>query len=196
MNTLYQFEQIHLLKNDIWLHILKTHNYQPNNKKNFTITSNMIKECKKTWHGKSQFEPRLLCKQDTIEKLPKIFKLLGINIISVKNGEYLITKSNIYHKLDYTMNFKEINCKINNKSLLINYGNSETTLLDTLRYNGIFEHSEFLDESILYGPLLGGRHRCKFKMKLDGLEIDVCGSQFETDGCYESENKILLTRKI
>ena len=39
---------------------------------------------------------------------------------------------------------------------------------------------------------MNGRHRCNFNMKLGDKNIDVKGSQYETDGCYESENKILV----
>jgi hypothetical protein len=40
--------------------------------------------------------------------------------------------------------------------------------------------------------LLNGRHRCSFKTKIGNNEVEISGSQYETDACYESENKILL----
>ena len=39
---------------------------------------------------------------------------------------------------------------------------------------------------------MNGRHRCSFTTILNTNEIIVSGSQYETDSCYESENKILL----
>lgn len=44
----------------------------------------------------------------------------------------------------------------------------------------------------MFGPLLSGRHRCSFKTKIGNNDIEICGSQYETDACYESKNKILL----
>jgi hypothetical protein len=175
----------------IWEHILNTMKYKGIGEK--IITSNDIKKAKDTWKGKkSQFEPRLLCKQDTYESIPPIFKKYNICIISIKNGEYLLTKTNIYHNLDYKNETPIIEIRKNTKSLILNIGQSESSNLDNLRYSGIFESVEYLNEPILYGSLLNGRHRCSFTMKLGDENVDVNGSQYETDGCYESENKILL----
>lgn len=49
-----------------------------------------------------------------------------------------------------------------------------------------------MGEKILFGSLLNGRHRCSFKTKIGTKEVDIEGSQYETDACYESKNKILL----
>ena len=35
---------------------------------------------------------------------------------------------------------------------------------------------------------MGGRHRCEFKTSLGCKEITIRGSQYETDGCYETDN--------
>ena len=175
----------------IWEHILDSIKYKGIGEK--IIKSSDIKKAKDTWKGKkSQFEPRLLCKQDTYESIPHIFKKYNICIISIKNGEYLLTKTNIYHNLEYKNETPIIEIRKNTNSLILNIGNSESSNLDNLRYSGIFESSEYLNESILYGSLLNGRHRCSFTMKLGSENVDVNGSQYETDGCYESENKILL----
>ena len=178
---------------DEWSHIFKCCGYSGDNE--FVITSKMIKDAGKTWKGQkhSQFEPRLLCKQDTYEKRPEIFKKHSLCILSVKNGEYLLTKTNIYHKLDYNNDNNNMNhVKKNNDSLVLRIGNSETSVIDNLRYSGLFETSDYLGEPIQYGPLLNGRHRCTFTTRLGEKEITIDGSQYETDSCYESANKILL----
>lgn len=177
-------------KNNIWKHIFNEINY--NGDTEIVITADEIKKCGKTWKGKNnQFEPRLLCKQDCVEDKPKIFKDYGINIISIKNGEYLLTKNEIYFNLEYPkVKINEI--KKNEDSLLLNIGNSESSLIDNLRYSGLFEKSQYLDQKILFGSLLNGRHRCSFKTKIGTKEVDIEGPQYETDACYESKNKILL----
>lgn len=173
----------------IWEHICKELNII-NKLNGVEITGKQIRECKKTWKGKSsQFEPRLLCKIDQIRLLPYCFKKNNISILSIKNGTYLLTTGNIYIQIpQYQSVSKRI---INNcDSIILDYGNSEATVLDLLLHNGIFE--EILQEKINYGPLWGGRHRCHFDMILNNIEIKVDGSQFETDGCYESKNKICV----
>ena len=173
-----------------WTLILKNINFIPHI--DYVIDSNTMKQQKKYWKGdlKKQFEPRLLCKIDSEEKKPEIFKLLNLNIISIKNGVYLLTTSSIYFELIY-MNTEIIYLNKDNESILLNFGNSETSLLDNLKYSNIFETKDYLNEPIKYGSLLGGRHYCSFLTILNGKKIKIEGSQFETDGCYESENKIL-----
>jgi hypothetical protein len=173
-----------------WKHIFKTINYKGHNE--LIITNTQIKNAGKTWKGKkNQFEPRLLCKQDTENKRPEIFKEYKIFIVSIKNGIYLLTKTNIYCTPNYT-NIPTVNIIKNNESVVLKFGNSETSLIDNLRYSGLFETPNFLNEPILFGSLLNGRHRCNFETTIGDKEIKISGSQFETDACYESENKILL----
>jgi hypothetical protein len=178
-------------ENDEWVHIFKCISYDGTNE--ITINSGQIKDAGKTWKGKkSQFEPRLLCKQDTYEKRPEIFKRYGICILSIENGIYLLTKTNIYHMLLYNNISDIIEINKNSNSLLLQMGNSEMSMIDNLRYSGLFESHEYLNETILFGSLLNGRHRCSFNTLLGKTEITVSGSQYETDSCYESATKILL----
>jgi hypothetical protein len=172
----------------IWEHILDSIEYKQGEEK--YITGDQIKECKSSWKGvKNQFEPRLLCKQDSEEKRPEIFKKYGINILSVKNGTYLLTKENIYIPLPKFFSPPEKVKKISD-SLLLEIGDSETSMLDNLNYNGVLE--KILGEGNIKGPFLGGRHRCSFKTTLGDKEIEIKGSQYETDGCYETDNQICL----
>ena len=99
---------------DEWTHIFNFLSYDGVNEK--IITSNDIKNAGKTWKGsKSQFEPRLLCKQDTLEKRPDIFKKNNLYILSVKNGEYLLTKTySDLSKMSYEPIHRELLC-INNE---------------------------------------------------------------------------------
>lgn len=178
-------------KNNVWMHIFEQVKYDLLEDKIISATD--IKNAGKNWNGKSnQFEPRLLCKQDSDEDRPEIFKKNNLCIISIKNGDYLLTKNNIYFPLSYHGEGEIRLLRKNNNSLILNIGNSESSLLDNLRYSGVFETEDFLNEPILFGPLLSGRHRCSFNTTIGTKEVSVDGSQYETDACYESENKVLL----
>lgn len=176
-----------------WTHIFNIIGYDGQTE--IEITSSQIKDSSTSWKGlKNQFEPRLLCKQDSNQERPEIFKKYNIYIISIKNGTYLLTKTNIYYDLDYMFGGEKHLKKIekNQISILLKIGNSETSIIDNLRYIGLFEEEMYLGEPILFGSLLNGRHRCSFKTMIGEKEIEISGSQYETDACYESENKILL----
>ena len=171
---------------DIWRHILNTINSSYNFKDDLKITSDQIKQAKGTWNGRdSQFEPRLLCKHDNIKAKPKIFSDNNLSLLSISNGVYILTSKKIFIKLP--LNDKAVEkIDLKNISLLLTIGNSETSMLDKLQYSGIIDN--IIGEKILLGPLLGGRHRCNFKTFIDNEEITINGSQYETDGCYETEN--------
>jgi len=174
-----------------WTHILKCVEYKGED--NFVITADQIKACGKTWTGSaSQFEPRLLCYQTSSDARPEEFKTKGLYIFPIKNGTYILTKHNIYMSLKY----EEKPAVLINRDLssaMLNIGGSETSLIDNLRYSGVFERPEILGERITHGPLLNGRHRISLDyMGLGSGSISVSGVQYETDSCFESAGKILI----
>tara|TARA_B110000037_G_scaffold129842_1_gene147488 strand:+ start:90 stop:857 length:768 start_codon:yes stop_codon:yes gene_type:complete len=175
------------VKNNIWKHILKINNFIKG--KSIIITANDIKKCKNTWIGKkNQFEPRLLCSQNT-NKLD-IFIENNISILPIKNGTYLISDSNIYCNLFYNNN-KIIKINNNNDEILLTLGNSEQTKLDYLRYTDVFENY-YIKEKIKYDKLLTSRHRLTMKMILNKKKLNIESVQIEIDGCYVSDNNIIL----
>jgi len=175
--------------NPIWEHIINVNNIDLT-KYLQIITAKEIKESKETWNGKNnQFEPRLICKIDKIENNPKIFNENNISVLSIKNGNYLLIKENIYKNLEKEeCNIIDFN-KTNN-SVLLNIGNSESNLLDNMLYNGIIE--DIIGEPVKYGPLMGGRHYCDFNTIIGNENIHIKGSQYETDACYETDNYICI----
>jgi hypothetical protein len=180
----------HNFKMDPWNHIFTTLNYKGD--KDFIITADQIKECGKSWKGKAnQFEPRLLCYQTSADTRPTVFQNNNLCILPIKNGTYMILKKNIYMKLDYSP-VTPIELKRDQSSVILQIGGSETSLIDNLRYSGVFERPEILNEPITHGPMLNGRHRISMDMKCGEQDIQISGVQYETDSCFESSNKILI----
>jgi hypothetical protein len=129
-----------------WSHVFSYINYDGLSEK--VITAEQIKNAKNTWTGKAnQFEPRLLCKQDTDDERPQIFKDNELCIISIKNGSYLLTKNNIYCKLEYPEKKTNLIKKCID-SILLDIGDSECSLIDNLRYSGLFETDKYLERSV------------------------------------------------
>ena len=179
---------------DPWEHILNCQEIPDIcNSSDILITSKQIKECKTTWTGPvtQQFEPRLLAYQITADTRPAIFRKYGISILPVRNGQYMLTKNKIYQPLDYTQ-VEVVMLTVDTTSVLLSIGDSESSLIDRLRYSGVFEREEFLNEPITHGSLLNGRHRCSFDMQLGETSYSIKGVQYEIDSCFESENKILI----
>jgi hypothetical protein len=159
------------------------------------ITAKEIKEYLKKYDGldSKQKEPRLLCSFTSSIMLPKIFEKFKIYMLSVANGSYLLTTENIFIELYYPIDSAVIEFKKINNSDLLQLGNSEMSYIDNLKYAGVFESINILNEPIIYGSILGGRHRInKFTTSINNLDIIIKGSQFEIDACYESENNILI----
>ena len=176
-------------KDNIWIHILNQIGYTTD-KPFQIITSKEIKDSKATWQGPScQFEPRLLCKMDNSKSRPQVFQDNNLYLISIKNGTYVIMKENIYVPLPtFEIPPQQIN-KIH-QSLILDIGQSESSMLDNLQHNKVLD--QIIGEPVLFGPLLGGRHRCSFDTMLGPHQLEIRGSQYETDGCYETENYICL----
>jgi hypothetical protein len=180
-----------LFTDEPWSHILKTMNYD--NQDELIITADDIKQSGKSWKGKAnQFEPRLLAYQTSFKSRPQVFKNHSLFMLPIKNGTYLLTKHNIYKELDYSSSEEVTPIKRNTDSLVLSIGDSETSLIDNLRYSGVFERPEILGEEIKYGPLLNGRHRCDLDFKLGTTPISIKGVQYETDSCFESTNRVLI----
>jgi hypothetical protein len=175
---------------ELWNHRLNRLNYDLNG--DIEVDGKFIKSCRESWTGRSnQFEPRLLCYQPFGDERPLVFKTNGLCILPIKNGNYLITKKNIYKSLDYE-NIEPVLIQRDMSSVVLSIGDSETSCIDNMRYSGVFERPELLNEPITHGPLLNGRHRITTDIVLGGEQIHISGVQFETDSCYESANKILI----
>ncbi len=62
----------------------------------FSITANQIKIACQNLKKTVEKEVRILCKQDTRESRPKIFRDKGLFLLPIKNGEYSIIKGEGY----------------------------------------------------------------------------------------------------
>ena len=176
--------------NAAWTHILTLIGYETQDE--MIITAKTMKSSKHSYKGGSnQFEPRLLAYHTSSKSRPTIFKQHGLYLLPIENGTYIIQKNNIYMDLNYSG--PEPMCiKKDDSSLVLKIGDSETSLIDNIRYSGIFELPEILGEPITHGPLMNGRHRLSTTMTLCGVVREIRGVQYETDSCYETKHKIII----
>lgn len=157
----------------------------------FTITADQIKECGKSWTGPAdQFEPRNLCYQTSANARPEFFKRNGLYSLPIENGTYSILKTSVYENLSYT-NIDPVYIERNKKSCILSLGGSEMSLIDNLRYAGVFERPELLGEPIEFTGLQG-RHRISMSFNHGGKDIQITSVQYETDSCFETKHKVAI----
>ena len=186
-------------KNDAWKHIfIKLSLMQKIKDTGYCILSaDDIKDCNPRKNDdlkskKSQFEPRLLCSQNTENERPLFFKNNSIYIFPIKNGIYYLCNNNIFFPLEYKK--KKITYLENDtSSVLLNVGKGETSIINKLIFSKLFENDEYLGEKITHiNPLSGRHYTCSFQIKLEDKKIDICSVQYEIDTTLESKNKIIL----
>jgi len=176
-----------------WYEIFKTYNlYEYNfDEKPFEITAQMIKEATKNFKKTNQREVRILCKQDSKENRPEIFKKLGLFILPIKNGKYKIIKGEGYldipkfdskevryiSKLDFCLDTAKV-------------GNSEMQHLDYAYASSIIR--DFMQDDSLVLTIRGRKYTPKFSFYVNNFFIEVESVQTEVDAGYEGKDKIVL----
>ena len=184
-----------------WETIFKFKNWSPESFENNQIqllTSKEITKACSQFSQVSQKESRILAKVDSYNELPRILKNLKLSILPVRNGTYSIFRGNIWKKIEYTdTNVITLpkHSKISFTSQLLNFGNSEMSVIDDLYYSGALKY--FDNSELIIGPICGGRHRTsKFSFNTTYHDIitkhEIEGVQMEIDSCYESENKCII----
>lgn len=140
-------------------------------------------------------EPRLMCKFDHENNLPKIFKENNLSILPLSRSKYMIGQFDIFEKVQYHKK-KPITVSIPKHIETIDTTNlySESAALHCAYVSGMIHHL-LEDDLAITGelfPTVSGRMGSgdfSFQVRSpQGMykEISVNGSQIEIDGGYES----------
>jgi len=157
----------------------------------FLITASQIKEACQDFKKTGEKEVRILCKQDTRESRPEIFKKWGLFLLPIKNGKYAIIKGEGYidipkiekttefyaSKLDFTLDTPKI-------------GDSEMQHLDFAYASSLIR--SFLDDESLVLTIRGRKYTPSFDFFVGNHKIKVKGVQTEVDAGYESKKQVVL----
>ena len=136
-------------------------------------------------------EPRLLCSQDSREGRPQIFQELGLFMLPVRNGAWVILRGEGYIDLP----------PAHEEAAL--YTSTLEFTLDTAKVdNSLIQHLDFAyatslvqtfmqDDSLLL--TIRGRERSPdFSLRVGQHQLDVQGVQTEIDAGYEGRGQIVL----
>lgn len=167
--------------------ILK-HNFD---KSPFVITASQIKVSCQDYKLTAQKEVRILCKQDTREERPEIFRENNLFLLPVKNGFYNIVRGEGY------INIPKISSEVASYASKLEFplhtsliGNSEMQHLD-------YAYATSLVRSFVHDPSLvltirGRKYTPLFEFKVKGQTIKVEGVQTEVDAGYEGKEQVVL----
>ncbi|MFG6381385.1 MAG: hypothetical protein K1V87_04675 [Muribaculum sp.] len=157
----------------------------------YILTADDIKKAVGGFQSTSDREVRTLCKQDTRNSRPTVFKENGLFILPKKNGSYYILKGEGYVELpkietpieDY---IKKLSFDL--ESSLV--GDSEMQFVDFAYANSLIR--TFMNDESLVLTIRGRKYTPSFSFKVGNHYLSVEGVQTEVDAGYEGKNSIVL----
>lgn len=157
----------------------------------FVIEAEQIKQATHHFRTTTEKEVRILCKQDTREQRPKIFRDLSLFLLPIKNGSYAIvqgegyvdipppaTQETVYHsKLDFRLETSQV-------------GDSEMQHLD-FAYAASAVRTFMQDESLVL-TIRGRKYTGAFSFRVGNFSLTASSVQTEVDAGYEGRNQVVL----
>lgn len=180
-------------KDIAWEKIFKQYSILENNfsEKPFLITSEDIKNACNKFKETGKKESRILCKYDSKDSRPKIFKDNGLFILPTENGKYYIIKEDGYidtPKIETEIH--EFKSKLKFKLETSDVGDSEMQHIDFAYNNGLIQH--FVDDDSIILTIRGRKFTEEFDFIVGKHKINVSSVQTEVDAGYEGKNKVVL----
>jgi hypothetical protein len=176
-----------------WAKIFADYNIANHNfkKSPFVLSAADIKKSCQKFKVTSEKEVRILCKQDTRESRPEVFKENDLFLLPVKNGNYNIVQGEGYidipeiteeivvykSKLDFPLDTAEI-------------GDSEMQHLDFAYAASLIR--TFMNDPSLVLTIRGRKYTPTFEFRVGEQLITTGGVQTEVDAGYEGKNQVVL----
>lgn len=182
-----------MASNKSWEKIFNDYNILEHDftKNPFEITAKQIKISCQDFKGTVEKEVRILCKQDTRESRPKIFKENDLFLLPKKNGNYYIVKGEGYVDIpEITTEINEYKSKLDFKLESSMVGDSEMQHLD-LAYASSLVRTFMEDDSLLL-TIRGRKYTPNFEFNVGKQHLTVESVQTEVDAGYEGRDKIVL----
>lgn len=157
----------------------------------FSITASQIKRSCQDFKTTGEKEVRILCKQDTRESRPEVFKQLGLFLLPVKNGEYFVIKGEGYvdiPEIEKETEFYTSKLGFNLDTAII--GNSEMQHLDFAYASSLIR--TFLNDESLVLTIRGRKYTPSFDFYVEQYQIAVRSVQTEVDAGYEGKEQVVL----
>ncbi len=158
----------------------------------FFITAAQIKASCQNFTTTGEKEVRILCKQDTRESRPEIFKQYGLFLLPVKNGKYAIVKGEGYIDIPKISEKEPVVyvSKLGFNLDTVKVGDSEMQHLDFAYASSLIR--TFLNDESLVLTIRGRKYTPSFDFFVGKHKITVKSVQTEVDAGYEGKEQIVL----
>lgn len=164
------------------------HNF---NQSPFYLSANQIKTACQRFTKTKQKEPRILCKQDSRESRPDIFKKHGLFILPIKNGHYGIIQGEGYVDIPVIKDKAKVyTSKLTFPVDTIKVGNSEMQHLDYVYAASLMR--TFMKDNTLILTIRGRKYTPEFEFCVGKQRLKVSSVQTEVDAGYEGKNQVVL----
>lgn len=157
----------------------------------YLITASQIKKACQRFKQTGEKEVRILCKQDTRESRPDIFKKNGLFLLPVINGTYNIIKGEGYVDIpeirEKTVVYQsKLDFELDTASI----GDSEMQHLDYAYAASLVR--TFMDDPSLVLTIRGRKYTPGFNFYVGKQIIEVKSVQTEVDAGYEGKDQVVL----
>lgn len=157
----------------------------------YYLSANDIKKATKQFEATGECEARILCKQDTRESRPELFKQLGLFILPIKNGLYAIIRGEGYVDLPEITSQPLYHQSILNFPLeTVWQGDSEMQHLDYAYAVSLVR--TFMDDPTLVLTIRGRKYTPQFSFRVNQHVLSVQSVQTEVDAGYEGQHQVVL----
>ncbi len=157
----------------------------------FNISAGSIKQCCQNFTKVADKEVRLLCKQDSRDDRPQVFKERNLFILPVKNGFYKIVKGEGYVDIpEISSEALTYNSKLDFELESVSVGDSEMQYLDLAYASSLIR--TFINDNSLVLTIRGRKYTPEFDFIVNKHSIHISSVQTEVDAGYEGENQIVL----
>lgn len=182
-----------MASNTSWEKIFDDYNILNHNfsKSPFEISASQIKISCQDFKSPMEKEVRILCKQDTRESRPEIFRKHNLFLLPKKNGSYYIVKGEGY------VDIPKITTAVNNYKSKLDFKLESSAIGDSemqhlyLAYASSLVRTFMNDDSLLL-TIRGRKYTPGFSFKVGQQTLNVESVQTEVDAGYEGRDKIVL----
>lgn len=176
-----------------WLAIFETYKIHEHDfaSSPFKITAEEIKQATRHFQQTNQREVQILCKQDTRESRPQVFKDRGLFLLPTKNGEYCILQGEGYVDIPPIGSETEVyESRLDFRLLSSRVGDSEMQHLDYAYGTSLIR--ALLNDDTLVLTIRGRKYTPPFDFRVGRHTIHVQGVQTEVDAGYEGRDQVAL----
>ncbi len=157
----------------------------------FPIKAEQIKKATHHFQTTNEREVRCLCKQDTREDRPSVFRERGLFLLPTKNGTYAVVRGEGYVDIppicDATRVYRsQLDFHLDTSDV----GNSEMQHLDFAYASSLIR--TFMQDTSLVLTIRGRKYTPKFSFRVGDCLLNTESVQTEVDAGYEGRKQVAL----